>query len=64
MKIEKGLLSKRIQDKYNYILTKNEVNKFIDDISLLEFRIKTMKFPSITSSYELRENQFMPRTTL
>jgi len=58
MRIEKGLLSKNIQNKYNYILTKKEVSKFVEELLLIEYKIKTIEFSPKTSSYGLDRNHF------
>jgi len=59
MRIEKGILSKYIQDKYDYISTKKEVYQYISDTLVLEYQIKNMEFSPRVSTYGFGEHQFI-----
>ena len=63
MKIEKDLISKRIRGKYNYFATKKKLEELLEDIEWIELQIKSCTPPSPVRSYDLREEQFMQKTT-
>ena len=63
MKVEKNLLSDRVLAKYNYTATKKNIEDELEDIGLLELKLKRFSLPSLSKGIDLREEQLIHRTT-